>query len=184
MPGLPGDTQGTFIESMRRVIEIAPDFLRIYPTLVLEGTALADSYREGSYTPLDLDEAVTWVATAYASALRAGIRVIRMGLHSDPSLEKDGVIVAGPYHPAFGHLVRARWWRDRVDQELASFAELAGAEFGLRVPSRLVSEVIGHRRSNLRHWKSRWGISVKVTGDTDLAGTEMLVENKLRAFSS
>ena len=89
-------------ESMRKAIELAPDFLRIYPALVLEGTILADSFRKGGYTPLSLDEAVTWLAPAYDVALRAGIPVIRMGLHPDPALEKPGVILAGPYHPAFG----------------------------------------------------------------------------------
>jgi histone acetyltransferase (RNA polymerase elongator complex component) len=178
MAGLPGDTIDTFIESMRRVIEIAPDFLRIYPTLVLEGTVLADSYRKGSYTPLSLDEAVTWVSSAYASALSAGITVIRMGLHPDPSLEKPGVVLSGPFHPAFGHLVKSRWWRDRVDLEFASFAEVTGTELIVRVPPGRISEVIGHRKSNLSHWKSLWGAGVKVTGDTGLAGNEMLVENK------
>jgi histone acetyltransferase (RNA polymerase elongator complex component) len=166
MAGLPGDTQGTFIESMHKALEIGPDFLRIYPTLVLEGTALADSYRKKSYTPLSLDEAVTWVAAGYTLALRAGIPVIRMGLHAERSLEKPGVVLAGPYHPAFGHMVKSRWWRDRIDADFASVARTNGPEFILRVPPSRVSEVIGHGKSNLRHWKSRWGISVKVLAET------------------
>jgi histone acetyltransferase (RNA polymerase elongator complex component) len=176
MAGLPGDTQGTFLESVRKAIEIGPDFLRIYPTLVLEGTALADSYRKMSYTPLSLDEAVTWVAPAYAAALGAGIPVIRMGLHADPLLEKSGVVLAGPYHPAFGHMVKSRCWRDRMDEEFALFAPIGGAEVILRVPPNRVSEAIGHGRSNLRYWKSRWGINVKVSKDTNLAGADALVE--------
>jgi histone acetyltransferase (RNA polymerase elongator complex component) len=177
MAGLPGDTQGTFNESMQKAMEIGPDFLRIYPTLVLEGTALADSYRNMSYTPLSLDEAITWVAAAYASALRAGIPVIRMGLHADRSLDNPGVVLAGPHHPAFGHMVKSRWWRDRMDRDFASFAQTDGTEFILKAPPSRVSEVIGHGRSNLRHWKSRWGISVRVSGDTSLTGAEILVES-------
>jgi hypothetical protein len=158
---------------MQKAMEIGPDFLRIYPTLVLEETALADSYRNMSYTPLSLDEAITWVAAAYASALRAGIPVIRMGLHADRSLDNPGVVLAGPHHPAFGHMVKSRWWRDRMDRDFASFAQTDGTEFILKAPPSRVSEVIGHGRSNLRHWKSRWGISVKVSGDTSLTGAEM-----------
>jgi hypothetical protein len=41
-----------------------------------------------------------------------------------------------------------------------------------------VGDVIGHGKSNLRHWKARWGISAKVIGDANLAGVEMIVENK------
>ncbi|MGA2400150.1 MAG: radical SAM protein [Syntrophobacteraceae bacterium] len=176
MAGLPGDTRRLFDQSMREAIALAPDFLRIYPTLVLEGTNLADSFRKGIYTPLSLEEAVTWLTPAYAAALRAGIAVIRMGLHPDPALEKPGVILAGPYHPAFGHLVRCRWWRDRVDQEFASLTELAGGEIVLRVSPNQVSDVIGHGRSNLLHWKARWDIGVKVIGGVGLDGIEMLVE--------
>jgi histone acetyltransferase (RNA polymerase elongator complex component) len=162
MAGLPGDTQGTFIESVHKAIEIGADFLRIYPTLVIEGTALAESYRTGSYAPLSLDEATSWVAAAYALALRAGVPVIRMGLHGGPSLEKPGVVLAGPYHPAFGHLVKSRWWRDRMDEDLSAPERINGDECILRVPPNQVSEAVGYKRSNLRHWKSRWGINVKV----------------------
>ena len=177
MAGLPGDTQALFLESMRKAIEIYPDFLRIYPTLVLEGTALADSFRQGVYAPLSLDEAVTWLAPAYDLALRAGIPVIRMGLQADPALEKPGVVLAGPYHPAFGCLVKCRWWRDRIDIHFASFPRLCGDGVVLRVPPNQVSDVIGHGKSNLRHWKARWGASAKVVGQAGLAGIEMIVEN-------
>jgi histone acetyltransferase (RNA polymerase elongator complex component) len=178
MAGLPGDTQCLFFESMRKAIEIEPDFLRVYPTLVLEGTALADSFRNGHYIPLSLDEAVTWLVPAYDLALKAGIPVIRMGLHPDPALEKPGVILAGPYHPAFGCLVKCRWWRDRIDRHFASFSRLCGDDIVLLVSPNQVSDVIGHGKSNLRHWKSRWGINAKVIGKAGLAGVEMIVENK------
>jgi histone acetyltransferase (RNA polymerase elongator complex component) len=181
MAGLPGDTRGTFIESIDRAMEIGPDFLRIYPTLVLEGTALADSYRKRSYTPLSLDEAITWVAAAYTSALRAGIPIIRMGLHADRSLEAPGAVLAGPYHPAFGHMVKSRWWRDRLDRDFEASSQIEGPEYTLKVPLNLVSEIVGHGKSNLRHWKSRWGISVKVVSDSSPVGGRMPVEGNWEA---
>ncbi len=177
MAGLPGDTQGVFFESMGKAIEIEPDFLRIYPTLVLNGTDLADSFRNGIYSPLSLDEALTWIVPAFDLALRAGIPVIRMGLQPDAALEKPGVILAGPYHPAFGCLVKCRWWRDRVDEHFASFPRLRGCDIFLLVSPNQVGDVIGHGKSNVRHWKARWGISAKVISGAGLAGTEMIVEN-------
>ncbi|SPF47519.1 Radical SAM domain protein [Syntrophobacter sp. SbD1] len=178
MAGLPGDTRELFIESMRKTIEIQPDFVRIHPTLVLEGTALAESFREGIYAPLSLDEAVDWLAPAYDLATTAGISVIRMGLQSDPALEKPGVIVAGPYHPAFGYLVKCRSWRDRIDRHFASLSEISGAEMVLLVSPNQVSDVIGHRKSNLLHWKARWGVSVKVAGDAGLKAVDFLFSYK------
>jgi len=175
MAGLPGDDREIFMQSVSRAIEMEADFLRIYPTLVLQGTALADSYRQGVYAPLSLDQAVDWVAPAYDLTIRAGIPVIRMGLQSDPALEKPGVVLAGPYHPAFGYLVKSRWWRDRVDRNFASSPELTGKEIVLQVAPNQVSDAIGHRRSNLTHWKDKWGASVKVVADAGLTGIEMLV---------
>ncbi len=178
MAGLPGDNREIFMLSMQRAIEIGADFLRIYPTLVLEGTALADSFRQGLYSPLSLDEAVTWIAPAYDLAVRASVPVIRMGLHADPALEKPGVILAGPYHPAFGSLVKSRWWRDRIDERLAAIEELPGDEMIVHVAPNLVSDAIGHRKSNLLHWKSRWDVSAKVVGDAGLTGIEISWKTK------
>jgi histone acetyltransferase (RNA polymerase elongator complex component) len=173
MAGLPGDSRELFIESMRKAIEAGPDFLRIYPTVVLEGTALADSFRKGAYAPLSLDAAVDWVTPAYDLALRAGISVIRMGLHPDPALEEPGVIVAGPYHPAFGCLVKSRWWRERVDRLFQSTTQPTVGDVVLLVAPNQVGDAIGHRKSNLRHWEARWGMRVKVMGEASLAGNEI-----------
>lgn len=185
MAGLPGDNRALFMESMRGAIEIGADFLRIYPTLVLEGTALASLFREGLYAPLSLDEAVTLLAPAYDLAVAAGVPVIRMGLQADPELEKPGVILAGPYHPAFGFLVKSRRQRDRIDRRLGSLKELPGEEMVIRVAPCEVSEAIGHRKSNLLHWKTKWGISAQVVGDADTTGIELSwkTKNSNRAIS-
>ncbi|MDR3569010.1 MAG: radical SAM protein [Syntrophobacteraceae bacterium] len=178
MAGLPGDDPAKFMESMRRAIALGADFLRIYPTLVLEGTELARAYRQGLYVPLSLDEAVELISPAYDLALRAGVPIIRMGLQADPALEKPGVILAGPYHPAFGSLVKSRWWQERIDRHLSSLGEISGEEMIIRVAPNRVSDVIGHRKSNLLHWKSKWSVSAKVVGDADLTGIEILWKTK------
>lgn len=178
MAGLPGDSRETFMQSMRRALETGADFLRIYPALVLEGTALADSYRKGLYAPLSLDEAVAWLAPAYDLALKARVPVIRMGLHADPALEKPGVVLAGPYHPAFGSLVKSRWWRDKIDGRLAALDKFPGSDMIISVAPNQVSDTIGNRKSNLLHWKTRWGISAKVVGEADMTGIEIAWKKK------
>ena len=175
MAGLPGDTQEVFLESIRKAIGIGPDFIRIYPTLVLDGTALAGSFKKGDYAPLSLDEAVSWLALAYDLTVNAGIPVIRMGLQPDAALERPGVILGGPYHPAFGCLVKSRWWRDRVDRHLAGLLKTLGGEIMLLVPPDHVGDAVGHRKSNLSHWMNRWGVRLKVAGDCALKGNEMVI---------
>ena len=65
MPGLPGSDVDRDLESFRLLFDhpaYRPDFLKIYPTLVLEGTALHEMWSHGRYTPLSLEDAVELVA--------------------------------------------------------------------------------------------------------------------------
>lgn len=158
MPGLPGDTRERFLESVSGVMALAPDFVRIYPTVVLRNTALARWLASGDYRPLTLEEAVEWSAEAYDWFFGAGIPVIRMGLHPDPELMKPGVIIGGPFHPAFGYLVKVRWWRNRVDAWCIDRSRTCrGERMTLRVARSIVSEVLGPARENVSHWRDLWG---------------------------
>ncbi|MGC9196473.1 MAG: elongator complex protein 3 [Syntrophobacteraceae bacterium] len=178
MAGLPGDSCELFLHSIRKAIEIGADFLRIYPTLVLEGTVLARRFREGLYAPLSLEQAVVMLALAYDVALQARVPIIRMGLQADPELEKPGAVLAGPYHPAFGSLVKSRWWQDRIDARLAAMGELSGTEIVIRVAPNQVSDAIGNRRANLHHWQSKWGVNARVVGDPNSTEVEISWKTK------
>ena len=61
MPGLPGSTPEVDLEVFRDLFtdsRFRPDYLKIYPTLVIEGTELYRQYLRGEYTPLgDADAA-------------------------------------------------------------------------------------------------------------------------------
>jgi histone acetyltransferase (RNA polymerase elongator complex component) len=171
MTGLPGDSFARFKETVSRTITIQPDLVRIYPTLVMRDTRLASWFAEGRFMPLGLDEARDQCAWAYDSFLRSGIPVARMGLHGDPELMRPGNIVAGPFHPAFGYLVRVRWWRDRVDGRMEeAFPASVGRRLTLHVPERFRSEVIGPGRENLAYWQQKWRPAViRVKGEKDWA---------------
>ncbi len=106
MIGLPGETTGTALAGARRLAELRPDLVRIYPALVIAGSGLARLYERGKYKPLGLNKAVALCGRLKNIFAGAGIRVVRMGLQPSPGLEKE--LVAGPYHPAFGELVQAR----------------------------------------------------------------------------
>jgi histone acetyltransferase (RNA polymerase elongator complex component) len=60
--GLPGDTRTTLRQTVKHIIDLQPDFIRIYPLLVVENSELAAQYRLGRYTPLSLDKAVVLTA--------------------------------------------------------------------------------------------------------------------------
>jgi histone acetyltransferase (RNA polymerase elongator complex component) len=106
MPGLPEDTRERFFRTVDKTLEIKPDIVRIYPALVIKDTLLEKLYYAGQYTPLSLDEAVSWCKIALGRFEEAGIKVIRMGLQPTEELLKPGTIVKGPYHPSFRQLVQ------------------------------------------------------------------------------
>ncbi|MGV8174188.1 MAG: tRNA uridine(34) 5-carboxymethylaminomethyl modification radical SAM/GNAT enzyme Elp3 [Methanothrix sp.] len=65
MPGLPGSSAKKDLEVFKELFSesrFRPDYLKIYPTLVVEGTELFRMYQRGEYTPLGDDEAAQLVS--------------------------------------------------------------------------------------------------------------------------
>ena len=102
MTGLLGDTPEKSLKTAEDIIALRPDTVRIYPTIVLEGTRLGELYECGEYAPQSLEAAVALSATLLERFYDEGITVIRLGLHSGGNVEEG--YLAGPYHPAFGEL--------------------------------------------------------------------------------
>lgn len=152
MPGLPGSDRIEAMTSLAVALALAPDFLRIYPTVVLRDTGLAQWYREGRYSPLSLAEAVDWCAEMLWRCRRAGVPVIRLGLQATPELDGGEDWLAGPYHSAFGQLVRSRLWLRGLTRVLT----LTGARQAAVHPSEL-ADAIGHRRGNLQNLHLNFG---------------------------
>ncbi len=104
MPGLPGWTQETLEYNHHCLKTILPQYLRLYPTIVIRNTALHRLYARGGYTPLSMNDAIIQCADYQALASAYDISVIKLGI---PSTLDPEDIIAGPYHPAFGELVKA-----------------------------------------------------------------------------
>ena len=155
MPGLPGDSEQKFQKSVDNVISLKPDFVRIYPTLVIKNTGLFDMYQQGTYTPWSLERMIEAVKDAVVKFEQAGIKVIRVGLHPDPSLMEN--YVAGPFHPSFRFLVDSRIVRDRMIKMIRALKQVP-LSVTFRVPARAVSLYIGHKKENLSIIKNIFGL--------------------------
>ena len=155
LPGLPGGDAGEALASLQRALDLAPDFLRIYPAVVLSGSGLAELWQRGEYCPWGLDQAVEVCADLLQQCFRAGVPVIRLGLQQDELLQAS--ILAGPHHPAFGQLVRSRLWR----------RALAAAGGDCWVNGGDLGDAIGHRREN-QSWLKQHKPSVRLRTDAAL----------------
>ena len=105
MPGLPGEDWISLIKTVRLAISLRPEFVRIYPTIVIDDTVLANLYRQDSYLPLSLKQAVVRSAYMKLAFEQQGITVIRTGLQASAELDSKTNVLSGPYHPAFGEMV-------------------------------------------------------------------------------
>jgi histone acetyltransferase (RNA polymerase elongator complex component) len=158
MIGLPGDSASTFASTVEEVIALRPHFIRLYPTLVIQGTQLERWFRAGHYHPLSLEEAVSLAKGALQRFRQAGIPVIRVGLQSTPSLEAPGVIVAGPFHPAFRQLVEGSLLYEQA-VSLLKGAEIQGrGSPTFLISPKDISNFYGQRGENIRRLRKVFGL--------------------------
>ena len=155
MPGLPGDTEQSMMQTLQETLALRPDCVRIYPTLVLRGTRLADLYQAHRFTPLSMETAVSIAAHMKLAFERAGIRVIRTGLQSSPELDAGDTILAGPYHPAFGEMVESCIFAAMVEKVLSGFSGIRGPVV-LHHAAKDTSKLRGMKNCNMKRWQAAY----------------------------
>ncbi|WP_195263630.1 radical SAM protein [Clostridium sp. 1001275B_160808_H3] len=114
MPGLPGDTFEKDIETVKKSIKMKPDICRIYPSLVIKDTPMADMYERGQYKPYSLEEAVDISKDLYRLYKDANVNIIRIGLQPTESITWGKDIIDGPFHPSFRELVEGSLICDKI----------------------------------------------------------------------
>ncbi len=164
MVGLPGDTRETALSSGHDIAALGPAFVRIYPTLVLAGSPLGRQYAQGRYHPLDLDAAVEVTKHLLILFYNHRIPVIRMGLQSSTELEDGSSVMAGPYHPAFGHLVYEALFFDAVSNRFN--AHPPDKTVRLVVHPRNMSKLRGLNNRNMKRLTDQFQLC-RLTIETD-----------------
>jgi histone acetyltransferase (RNA polymerase elongator complex component) len=177
MPGLPGDTLETMLETGQRAADLRPDFVRIYPTVVVKKTVLEKWYKSGEFKPLSLTDAVEVTKKLFLLFQAHGITVIRMGLQTTGSLQETGAVVAGPFHPAFGHLVHSALFLDRAAKALEE-EEPESKRIAFSVHPHDVPKLKGQKGENVRKLVERFDLEeVRVLPDAALAENTLRVES-------
>ncbi len=158
MIGLPGDNHALDMESTRQAITLAPDMVRIYPTLVITETPLYRLWQEQKYRPVDLSEAITTCKEMFLQFQQNDIAVIRMGLHPGEDLLSPGTILAGPFHPAFGELVEQEVFKEQAYMAIQKNKAKTNPDSSLiiLVHEKDISKMIGHQKTNLLYLKSNF----------------------------
>jgi histone acetyltransferase (RNA polymerase elongator complex component) len=180
MVGLPGDDETRSFATGQRIVELLPDFVRIYPTLVLSNSLLASWYAKGKYIPLSLEAGVAATKKLYLLFTQENIRVIRMGLQISADLENSTIILAGPYHPAFGHLVFSDIFLDKATAILKSKTTHSNTIF-INVHPRSIAKMRGLKNRNIEILKQTFRLkTIQILPDPSLGEDQLTVASPLR----
>jgi histone acetyltransferase (RNA polymerase elongator complex component) len=160
MTGLPLDSEAKSIYTAKEIIRLGAVTTRIYPCLVVKGTELENMYHRGEYKPQTLDEAIKLTAKLLNLFEDANVNVLRVGLHPSEGFIRGEELIDGPFHPAFGELVRSVMWYNQFNT--SNFPDCEG--ICITVNPKSLNAAIGHSACNKIWLKKRFS---KVVFKTD-----------------
>jgi len=169
MVGLPEEDEAGSLSTAYRIGELEPDFVRIYPTIVLKNSLLARWYENGTYRPWSLERSIAHVKTLYLFFKKKNIPVIRMGLQASEDLDSGAAVLAGPYHPAFGHMVHSKIFLDMATEIMGNKAVFQDT-VTIKVHPKSISKMRGMKNSNVETLKKKFKLtSLRIVPDPALA---------------
>ena len=159
MVGLPSDAERKCIETARKFIEMKPDCVRIYPTLVVKETGLENLLNERKYSPFTLEESIQIVKKLLALFYVNNINVIRLGLQATDDIQLGKAILDGPYHPAFRELVESEMIKDYLKSIVIE--NKVKSNILVKTNKKNISKIIGNKKSNSNYMKNELNVILK-----------------------
>lgn len=164
MVGLYGSTIEKDLKTAQEIVKLKPDTARIYPTVIMKNTKLADLYNNGVYVPFTFNETVDVCSKILSLFKNNSIRVIRLGLHDTDSLHSS--IVAGVWHPAFREICESKILFEKSLKVIESIKDNKN-NIIIYVNSKTVSKMVGNKKSNIIKFKEK-GYNVKIKVDDEI----------------
>lgn len=166
MVGLIGDDEEKAIYTAKEFIKIDPFCVRIYPTLVIRDTYLEKKYRNNTYKPLTLEDAIDMTAYLLMLFEYYNVDVIRVGLQPTENIRFGKDVVAGPFHPSFRQLVESHIYKIILEKHLDGLGkEIVDKNMVIEVNNKNISNIVGQKSCNTKYLISRYGLrTIKVYG--------------------
>jgi radical SAM enzyme (TIGR01210 family) len=175
MIGLPESTRKKDYETALKVVELSPQIVRIYPTLVIKNTFLEKLYHKGKYSPLELYDAVDLCAQMLNLYEENNIKVIRIGLQPTENINENSDVVAGPFHPAFRQLVESKLTLNRVEKMIYENGLEREKHLVIRTGKRNISNVIGQKKENINYLKKKYDLSSITIEEDEVLNNKLIV---------
>lgn len=158
MTGLFGDDFDSCIHTALEIAKIKPDFVRVYPTLIIKDTKLEDLYYSKDYIPMELKDSIELCKYIDIIFEHYNITIIRLGLQSSDNISKDKDIVEGPYHPSFREFVESSIYYDLFEYYIDKFKIKDDLHF--ECSNLEISKIIGNKRSNIILMKEKFKLNI------------------------
>ncbi|MGL5750173.1 MAG: radical SAM protein, partial [Paraclostridium sp.] len=160
-----------------KFIELEPDCVRVYPTLVVKDTGLEKLLYENKYSPFTLEKSIDIVKKILVLFYINNINVIRVGLQATEDIAIGKEVLAGPYHPAYRELVESKMYGDYIEYLIGQYK--IKKEVVALVNKKNVSRVLGNKKSNVKQIREKYNILLK-TKEKDIYTTkiEFLIDNE------
>ena len=154
MTGLYKDTEQYCIDTAKEFIALHCDTVRIYPTVILKNTELGRLHESGVYDSFTFEQTTRLCARLLDMFNKAGVAVIRMGLHASRDVEQE--MIGGVYHPALREIAESILYLEKMNAVCED-----GGKYVFYTDKRNISKIIGQGGAN-RNALSQRGISFKI----------------------
>ncbi len=165
MTGMYKSDQEADFYTAKKLAELNPDTVRIYPTITLKETKLEELFESGEYKPMSLESTVTLCKELLKFFESKSIKVIRLGLHS----LDDETYVAGPWHPAFRELCESEMMLDEIKSQLKE-----KGKYQIFVNPSDLSRAIGQKRKNIKTLE-QLGFECEIIMDEALSKSQLRI---------
>lgn len=170
MTGLYKATEETDIKTAQQFIELKPDTVRIYPTVVMRGTQLETLYNSSEYKTYSLEQSVELCSQLIELFYKESIPIIRLGLHYSDSLTENSV--SDSYHPAFKELCEGRIFYRRLINEIKNADKKS---FTVFINERSLSKFNGQKKCNVNTFKAL-GYNYEIKFDNSLGKYDLYIK--------
>lgn len=173
MTGLYGSTPDSDYSTALRFVALKPDTVRVYPTVIMKNTELAELYTSGAFVPYPLETSVELCAALILLFAKADIPIIRLGLHYSDSLAANSL--GGGYHPAFRELCENKIFYDAFLDKAKDYSD---KELKVTINPKSLSKFLGQKKSNISRLE-QMGYRLKIGFDGSLDKYELRVCNAI-----
>lgn len=171
MTGLYSSTFDKDIYTAQKFIELNPDTVRIYPTVIMKETELADLYLSGKFVPYTLEKSVDLCSKLILMFEKSAINIIRLGLHYSDSLVKNSM--GDNYHPAFRELCENRIFYNSFIKKTSWLDKTK--PFIVYINEKSLSKFYGQKKCNLNSF-AEMGYTFKTRFDNTLGKYDLYIK--------